>query len=241
MGGNSISQSLQWTGIILVYFFVMTIILTSVQVSVNSIGYSDTSYNLTSYNSKCSEPRTLYTENNEYVSEGTNAAYIRNYLDCESSVGTRANSTCQSINGCSWSKPTAEWFGLVQKNYTCIGTINYTYYNLETETTWQGKIVSNSSHYYSVCVQPSVLNVKNTCELLGCTWLTPQDLKTMDIKEAQISTEWFGVAFSTLGELITVSYDFGFDDYSNGILSFIIFYIPIIILAFALYGLVPFI
>lgn len=169
-------------------------------------------------------------------------------LSCEHSIGVRNQEICELIQGCSWEEQiTKKWFGLVTiiENETCTGMINYTYYNISTYSslfrqTPMVELHENSrignTEYGSICNHPNVINNRNLCDLFSCQWLDDQLIKDFDVDTIEISSNFVGGlrnTFSSMRDMMTLKFDIGFETpLFNYIFNILIFYVPLLFLAF---------
>jgi hypothetical protein len=252
MGGNSIAQGIKWVGLIILYFFIMIVIVTVVEMSVTNL---DGDITATDLQSRCGNPRTLWNINGSIqVSDDTGLssrerAWIGVSLTCKESVGVTAQSSCEQIEGCSWSSVSIcpwyySWCGETQN--TCTGNINGSFYGISPEGTgifsgnhYAGSGVGITTNAVDIC-EDFDLNV-SSCLLLSCSWLGSEQLYNIRQEEIKLNQNMWNVAWNSVGQLITFRYDFGFDTYANWVTNFIIFYLPLLLLILAIYAIVPFI
>ena len=262
---SSTAQGVKLFVIVLLYFFFMTITVYSVSHAFSG-GFSS-SLNLLKPDT-CSEPRDIYdyyllepkftTDN--FEKNHDNKPYL-SQLECRFSRGVLSEQDCLAIEGCSWSAPphgilrrilTLE--GLIpifgEDDDTCIGTIAADHYNINTTTSILSTHVAehvNSQLNFgrgSICTHPNVIYNITACELFSCTWLT--NARISQLKQEQIEIE---ASRSTVRKIMTMTsdmftlrFDFGFEnDLITYILNFLIFWLPLILLIFAVYLMIPFI
>jgi hypothetical protein len=251
MGGNSIAQGIKWVGLIILYFFIMIVIVTVVEMSVTNADGDITASDL---QSRCGEPRTLWKANGTVETSddtelsNTRRSWIRMSLNCDESVGVTDETVCNQIEGCSWETVSAcSWWTQLWctgSTDTCTGNINGTYYGMAESDSWFGG-------HYAIKEDSAVVNDANVCTdynlsvtnctLLSCSWLGSEQLYALKETEIKLSQNMWNVAWNSVGQLITFRYDFGFDTYANWVTNFIIFYLPLLLLILAIYAIVPFI
>jgi len=257
MTGSS-STGATWIILLVTYFFALTVLVTL-------IGYIDSGITGTGKTirteGQATDERYIYAPNNNQpvftttMSAGDVGQYDINeprpkrllaHLDCERSVGVIGQSTCTTIQGCSWATPSSIWSWLPwyqPANQTCTGTINASYYGIESRgflaSSTRVVLPHNNSYISwnigSICTHPSVIYNETLAELFSCVWVTPS---TFVYEEITPSLNFFGMigdVFRTFGQFLSFSFSWGFEtEYINYIATFILFYIPLLILTMAI-------
>lgn len=133
---------------------------------------------------------------------------------------------------------------------TCYGNIDAEHYGIETFTDVfntqyvashenTGGLIQNKG---SICNHPLVYNDSDKCSLFSCLWAGEYRTGDLSIKDIEISEDiektptMFKRIYRSIIQLVSFTYDFGFtDDYYNNLLSLILFYLPLLALALAIY------
>jgi len=190
----------------------------------------------------CTNPRSGYdaTTGESYLY--SNAQSDR--LFCEESIGIKGSSICSDIAGCSWQNVTSGWwFWTSTTSASCIGNINSSYYNIESTNPIIGRPrvkVHNNTGYWatytpfndpSACEHPNVLLNKTLCDMFSCSW---------EIATADTTFNSVGSIYSTIAEVFTFRYDFGFSNEAIAVLmNFIFIVLPLLVLIISLYFMIP--
>jgi len=190
----------------------------------------------------CANPRNYYNADTGEQSIYTNAETDR--LFCEESAGVLSSSTCNDISGCNWTSVTSGfWFWTTTSEPSCIGDINSTTYGIEKNNPFFGRprIVSHNNTGYwesftpfddpSVCTHPNVIQNKTLCNMFSCQW---------ELVTADTSFNSVGSVYSTISEVFTFRYDFGFTNQTLSLLmNFIFIVLPLLLLIVSLYFMLP--
>lgn len=206
---------------ILIYYVILFIVLQSV---INAQAYystEDYALSVVDPGFQSKDPQFLETaqcigKNNRNIA--WNGDIICKRLDLPSEV------PCNDLNGCIWKNAS---FLFVFNTSGCIGDVNKTFYGINESVTFK-----------TLCTDPVILFNESLCGVLGCTWLNysevvdlnyeiEQDNNAMDI----IETVMFVAKFRA---------DFGLPGAFNWIVTFIMLFIPVIMLFLAIYFASPF-
>ena len=187
----------------------------------------------------------------------TRASGQTSHLDCMKSKGILSEDVCNTINGCEWASIGVSWWSRLlswtrlydstEPEPTCLGTINSDFYNIESRTIFLSggtDVVlphENDAFPYnqgSICLHPEVINSQEMCDLFSCTWLTPQLIQELDIESLEIKAGlgFFRTTWNAISEMFTFRFNWGFENYNliNYMLNFFTFWLPLIILMFAI-------
>jgi hypothetical protein len=203
------SQGARWIAILVLYFVLMTTIITLVGSAVTSV----TGVTLAS-SGECSDPRnllskngTIFTSDDTTVSRG-HKQYIYNNMECAASVYGVTQTNCESISGCTWTARTCSWadiaWGYITGEHciagtnSCTGAIDGSTYGIDTYTYWfdgTERAVDLDSPFgvttqrQHVCLvnqsvdlnttASSPYNNQTSCEILGCTWLNEDEVNAL--------------------------------------------------------------
>ena len=239
------STGSKWLLLLVLYFGIMTLIVTLVS-TITPI----TTSTVTS-GEQCSEPRTIWEQDNpEPVDITGYSSFVQSKfmsnLACGSSIGIFANDTCESISGCTW-EIDVKWFAPDVE--TCTGDINYTHYGFNTtyvllETFGIGHrfTVDDDNNFQSACIQDAVILDETLCNMLSCTWENRSGLSAIDLDEINTpKVSMIGKMWRNIKDMFLFKFDFGFTDASaNYILNFIIFWLPLLALILAFVQFIPF-
>ena len=129
--------------------------------------------------------------------------------------------TCDSVEGCSWNNA-SDFFGYFAKPPICEGLVNKTFYDINTV----GK---------GYCDSPGLQN-ETICELFKCSWMNSQEIaqSQISIDSRSSVTIWESIKYVALFRP-----ELGLGK-ATFIISFIFFWIPTIMLLFAIYMALPF-
>jgi hypothetical protein len=236
-----------WIILIIFYFSIFVLIVNSSQNVMIDTALNDTykldNINLDVFNEqyKCDIPRFSYNPNTfeEKIEKQSN------HLDCSKSYGVFGRSECSNIQGCEWNTTTIGMWWWKDEITTCVGTINYTYYDIEVETfplnPYAKPIVANYefgltyfknmlSDNNNICRHPSVINNITNCNLFSCSWVLIENDENVTYK----------TILNSVSDIFTFRYDFGFtNDTIKYIMNFIFIILPLLILIIAVYFAIP--
>lgn len=244
---------LKWIGIIVVYFILMTFIVTVIKMSVAG-GEIASDLDMSKV-IRCDDPREVFypysTEHNS-TDDMTSPNAIRegvSSIDCSMSIGVLSSDTCSQIHGCSWESPTPSfweqfmWWKNTTVMPTCMGTFNTTYYSLNTTTSVFFPALNSkmaiAAHNYSslvngvgsICSSPSVINNNSRCELFSCSWGSNKRISDVMQEQIKFDNSIGSNMWKTIGELVSFQFDFGIEsDFINYFLNFFVFYLPLLLL-----------
>lgn len=221
-----------WILLLILYFTIFIFIVNGSQnISIESdynLNSSLNNYDMFENTGQCSLPRYFYSSNTGEIKE---TKYPDN-MDCRVNVGVTSSETCNSINGCNWTEVTSGFWLWKETFETCDGSINGSYYGIET-TNFLGGVYSkthdnvNFNDENNVCTHPSVIHNKSLCSMFSCSWVeTNKDIEQVNYK----------TLMSSVSDLFTFKYDFGFDNsFIAYIMNFIFFVLPLFMLIIAIY------
>lgn len=232
------SVGAKWFIVILIYFVVMTFIVGLIS-SVSNTPIQ-TSLNITS-GSYCDNPRVSYIpyEQNLFVDmESKMSSLWRNYygsqIDCKRSLGVRNQDACESLSGCTWEESLEDWWNPFSGAYTCTGNLNYSFITT-TGTHYifpAGRGINDFLNQYGeevdeICTHIAVLNNETLCDALSCDYRNHTNSLELEIGEPSLGT--LGKIWKTAKQMITLRFDFGFDDAGLTILlNFFVFWLPLL-------------
>ena len=235
----------RWLGAILLYFVIMTFIVALISQT------ADTTIDSTADStSRCFQQREIWAPfNNEPIDisgSGTlESNFYRSHILCGKSIGVLSEDICEEITGCSWLDDPNWWQTLMQMSgeATCTGQMNYSFMN-ETKTyLLLGTVIDDyidedGETTNDICTHPSVKYNEDLCKTLSCKWLTPAS-EEFDANSIELNINMVSKVWTVTKEMVTFQFDFGFDDEAtNDILYFLIFLLPLIGLALAIYVMV---
>ena len=239
----SSSEGAKWFVVILIYFAVMTFIVSLIGfVSDTTIGTSSNSTG-----TYCGSPRNIYEAYEGTPKDLSDVGWVwKNYyeahIDCSLSAGILGQANCESLSGCEWDTPTFLWWAT--GDATCIGEMNYTFMNSTQQIGLLGTGIADFVNPQGedskfICEHPSVRNNKTLCEDLSCTWKYRSGLDTFDGQVIEPKLSMLGTMWDTAKDMVTFRFDFGFDNtLLNTMLYFLIFWLPLIALGLSLYVMV---
>lgn len=214
-------ESGKWIIILSIYFFIFIILSSALETGLNY--YMAENKRIDYYNSF--DNSTYFFENEIGLCTGKGSAMnLLNNIDCgKLDIDDYDNDTCEYISGCEWHN-VSDIFGITVRKAGCRGNVNKSHYNITAD-----------NDYY--CESTS-LNYQEICEVFTCSWFNNTDFtaSTSNINNNPMSG--FNSIMRTLGSLFTFQYDFNMGTY-NIILSFILFWIPFLMLLFAIYMALP--
>lgn len=208
-------KSVVWIVLLSIYMFIFVIVASVVDSTVISSDYLDVE-NI-SGDGFCDSPRYAIRP------DGDEQTIPKTDERCIDTRGAISEDRCESIDGCVWGNETIFFFW-TSSDETCTGTININ--NLTNETL-------NPLSLYNLCTLEYVIDDRELCYNLGCTWYDETTSDT-DIVSSPVNL------LKTLGTLFTFRYDFGLNSIFNGFLNFFLFWIPLLMLIGAVYFLAPF-
>lgn len=232
----------KWFAIILVYFAVMIFIVglvnTTMGVSVGTEVNSTGTY--------CGSPRNIYTpfEGDPKSQEGLGGIwenYYESHIDCSLSAGVLSQSSCLTIEGCSWEAKTFFWIPVGDD--TCVGQMNYSFINDTSQVGLLGRGISdydlNGEDSKFICTHPAVYTNETLCGDLSCTWKYRDSISEFNSDNVEPKLGMLSGIWEVTKDLVSFSFDFGFDDSMvNWMLNFLIFWLPLICLGLSLYVMV---
>jgi hypothetical protein len=247
----------KWIIILIIYFMLLTTMVTLVKYV--SGGTITTDLNVDKVPT-CMEPREIYEPYNIEPTHTTDdskglwgsSRYNRDlaHLDCTKSAGVISETYCDNIPGCSWEVPeTSFWtnfwskLGLINSDpaeSTCIGFINLDDYNIDRFKSlffndWYVFPENEKLIYGNICLHSQVVNNKELCEMVSCHWDSNVVISSLEVDDIKLSVGFLGTLWGTVKEMFTFRFDWGFDNnLINYILTFFTFYLPMIILSFAI-------
>lgn len=253
----------KWVIVILLYFVVMIFLVSLINLT--SVASLDTSIDSTTAGVGCGSPRYIYDEfqlaeenyepyTQEYIAtKGTNwRDYYASNIMCHNSIGVLSEDVCETLDGCVWESQ-GGFFGLGGIT-SCWEEMNYTFINETIEgTQWtvgSGELMiadyrdtGNSVADHFICEHPSVINNQTLCQDLSCTWKYRNSVENYDsIFEGfnvEPSLTMMGSVWEVSKDMFSFRFDFGFDNaLANFMLYFLIFWLPLIGLAFGFYVMV---
>lgn len=263
------AQGSKWIIILLIYFAVLTTIVGFIIFIAG--GTLDSNLGILKPDT-CANPRFVYEPYNPEpvyhtsMSEtelsdlginvlSENAENQIAHLDCMKSKGVLSEDVCYTINGCVWNTTDLSWWGtflnwiseVEEPEATCIGTINSSYYNIESRTIFLSGgtdvVTGHDNDFFpynrgSICLHPEVIESQENCDLFSCTWLTPELIEELDIESLEISgrISFSRTAWNSISDMFTFRFNWGFDDFMlvNYMLNFFTFWLPLIMLMFAI-------
>jgi hypothetical protein len=180
------------------------------------------------------------------------------HLNCMMSYGVTSEDNCLTINGCAWNTTGLTWYQNLFKWFpgynpeepepTCLGSINATSYDIEYRTVFgsggENVVIEHENSYISynmgsICTHPKVLNDETLCELFSCTWMTKEKISELEIEKINFSPSIIKTTWGIISEMFTFRFDWGFENpIGNYMATFFTYWIPLIMLLFALYMLV---
>lgn len=242
----------KWIIILLIYFMMLTTVITLTKFSSGGFISNELSQEA---GGQCSNPRYIYEPYKlNPVSDTSQSIFINDdkHLQCSKSQGVESQTKCESINGCSWdSVNVSVWkqfwsflpfYEAESPEPTCIGEIDAEYYNIPYSTSIFGtsSVTDGVFMKVSICTTPSVINSQELCDLFSCTWLNKDYIEQLNIEKLELNPKILSSLWNTIKEMFTFKVDFGFENQIIGyIINFFIFWLPLIILAFAIYLVLP--
>ena len=155
---------------------------------------------------------------------------IRSLLGPAKSVGCEYSNaideaSCNEIEGCT-SVADVDWFGWFDDNvsYRCEGTINNTAYGGSDST--------------SLCRSPLLDSNESICNLIGCTWISYENIGT-DVYSRDSSFTMRSI-WDAIGFMGGFNAQYGIPGWVNFIFAFFFTYIPLFMLLLAVYFAIPF-
>lgn len=191
------------------------------------------------FGGECNIPRTYYdprTLDTREVSSGRGLQRI----ECENSPGVQSPDMCNAIQGCSWNTTSSGWWIWREEYDTCLGTINGSAYDIETEIVFGYERIQNHENsipgrFWNVCTHPEVIYNQSMCvDIFGCNWMTIEDKLEIQIQHTNV--------IRTFGNLLSFQYDWGFENqFIATLINFLLVVIPMLLVLIAIYSLIPFI
>jgi len=249
--GGEFKASTWFIAIAIYYIFFILAVYSAENISLGASTQGLTNTSLDSINLQgtigtyyCDNPRFYYNANTGEKLEYSNAENDR--LFCEQSEGVFSSSACNSINGCTWTNSTGgfwNWWTGTEVENLCLGDINASSYGIEIADGFIGRprVASHDntgswSTYTpfsdpSPCNHPNVQYNKTLCNMFSCSW---------EKISADTTLTGAGDIYSTIGQLFTFSYDFGFENQGiNYLVTFLFVILPLLILLLAIYFMAP--
>lgn len=233
--------------VIFLYFVIFILVVDStanindVDSELNVTDFSGTQGNLYQigyFGQVCNNPRSEYDPNTAEVTESDDP----DHLDCEKSRGVLRDDICNSIEGCNWENVTTGfWFWETTEDATCLGTINASYYGIDTTTFLDNEIVASHSNTdtfndlygtkKTICNHPNVIRNETLCQTFSCTY---------DFLQTDTQTTDLGSIKRTAGDVFTFRHDFDVDNsFMSFVLNFVFVILPILGLLIAIYFMLP--
>lgn len=147
------------------------------------------------------------------------AAVFFGFVPCKNMLDADIDIVCDSYSGCNWVNETS-LFNITIRDSHCAGTINKTFYNL-------------SGVSRKVCDE---LHDETNCTTFKCLWLNQSTVTQEAIdsqSEVRLTSIWDTVKFTA-----TFQIDLHLGTF-NFIFIFLFFYIPLFMLAWAMYMALP--
>ena len=235
----------KWVAVLVIYFFVMTFIV-SLVTTFTTVDVTEAQSTYTG----CGSPRLIYESYNPAPVDISQAGstlekFYYGQFQCDTSRGVLSQTNCENLTGCTWEDPSnwlQELFGLSAVP-TCTGLLDYTnvtdeiqYYNgglIIDSYTFEGESTTN------ICTSPNVINNQTMCDVLSCTWGSFGGVSDLNVVDAQPSVGLGVSTWNTIKNMFTFSFNFGFDDSAtNNILNFFVFWLPLLGLILAVYMLI---
>ena len=238
--------------VLVVYFFIFILVVSSSEKisalaetndTIVTINLGNVEFDAIIGSSFCTDPRYYYN-----AETGEKKKYNLNEYDrlfCEESVGILSQDICDDISGCKWENVTSGWwFWKTVEDASCIGNINSTYYGIAQTTVVIGRPRIESHNNTGVwaiytpfsdpsaCQHPNVIRNKTLCDMFSCSWtpVTPDS-----------SFKSVGNVYSTMSDVFSFRYDFGFANQGLSLfMNFIFIVLPLLILIVSLYFMIPF-
>ena len=166
-------------------------------------------------------------------------------LSCSNSPGVQSPDTCGQIEGCNWDTTTSGFWFWKEEYQTCLGTINASYYGIETGTMIGQEIVIphdgtpetgfDPRQRVTPCDHESIKGDRNVCEgVFGCSWATIQDELESKARHTNV--------VRTFGSLLSFNHDWGFENpFISNLMTFLLVIIPMLLVIIGIYAMVPFI
>jgi len=211
----------KWIIGIVVYYFFLFIILSMTSSMIREIGVHDRMLNYTDVG--------FFNKSNEFFNNpdgicrgrGNSMNFLENIL-CNQLEVFEDENTCNNVSGCSWVNET-DLFGIAVSPAGCSGVVNKSAYNI-------------SGGIRNYCSSPG-LQDQGTCEMFKCPWIDRQQLaeeQADSINSNNLNTFWDSIKF-----IVTFRANFGLGSY-NWLISFLLFYIPMLMLLWCIYMALPF-
>jgi len=242
-------NSIKVIGLMVLYFGLMAIIITLVSnlsgTTISTTGGSDAE----SYEGNwCNTPRLIYEPYNQNpldITQMTSYEYKHTIasLDCGKTAGVTDSTSCASIDGCTWDAPSSFWniisFGLFGAGEdTCVGTVDYGI-NATGEYWGYGENAYTDGEVVATCDYPDVKYNETLCNAFSCTWSYTDGIEDLDINAEQ-NKGMFKSTMKTIGSMLTLKFDYGFDNATARILlNLLLFWIPLLVMIIAIYQLIP--
>jgi hypothetical protein len=233
-------NSIKTISLLVLYFGLMGVIITLIS-GISGTTIATTSDQNTYIGEQCDTPRSLYEPfnanplTNEQLDEmsGYEQRNTVRSLSCEYTRGVLDSTECNTIDGCTWE--TSGWW-IWETDKSCNGDVDY---GINTTSLFgYGNQAQVDGDAVYVCDYPTVKYNETLCELFSCTW------SYVDNNELSATTEqsrgMFKSTMKTVGGMMTLKFDYGFDNATARILlNLLLFWLPFIILVVALYQLIP--
>lgn len=148
------------------------------------------------------------------------AMTILGNIPCKELDVNEDENTCNSITDCTWQNET-NLFNVTIRSAFCSGYVNLTHYSLNDTT--------RSTYCYE-------LNNESSCDVFRCVWLNQTTLaeQQVDLDDTgKLVTIWETIKF-----MASFRADIGLGTFSF-IFSFLFFYVPLVMLVWALYMAIP--
>jgi hypothetical protein len=233
-------NSIKTIALLVLYFGLMGLIITLVS-NISGTTISTTSDMDDYIGYRCEIPRSIYEPFNPQPLTADELDSMSSYeknnkarsLSCDLTKGVLDETECNSIDGCTW-ETSGWWFW--ETDESCNGNVDYGINS--TPLFGYGEQAYADGERVFVCDYPDVKYNETLCDIFSCTW------KYVDGAEIQLETQqsrgMFQSTMNTIGGMMSLRFDYGFDNATARILlNLILFWLPFIILIVALYQLIP--
>lgn len=146
---------------------------------------------------------------------------VSDIIPCKRLDVEEEETICNEIAGCEWYNATT-LFNITVLSAGCFSNVNLTHYNI------------NGSNRRNYC---DYLNNESICKTFKCTWTNQTTMFTSDISVSQGTNNLIGI-WDTIKFVTTFRAELGLGTFTF-LYSFIFFYIPFIMLIWALYMALP--
>jgi len=244
----------KWVMLLVLYFTIFTVIVSLVADISPSVPTTSGGYDLSTNTSGtyCALPRLIYepwitdagektiriTSSDDLTND--NPRYSQSWVgnvECKYSQGQLGETQCEALSGCTWASGFSWWiFG--DDTETCKGQLNYTWINSsDTYNLWGfGEYLTD----IDACGYEPVKNNRTNCEIMSCSWgEVTNDIDLFTANDVDLNANMLTKTWSVVKDMVLFRFDFGFDNSTaNFILTFILFILPLLGLALAIYVMV---